>query len=412
MGKIYKKIKKCRICNSESLVKYLDLGNTPLANSLIEIKDKDKKELKFPLEVLYCKNCSLSQLSIVVDPKILFSEYVYRSSISRTFQEHCAEMAEKTAKLIDGSNNLVVDIASNDGCLLQQFKKNGFDVLGVEPAANIAKIANTSGIETICSFWSIETAKKIIEKHGKAKVITATNVFAHVDDLHAFLNAVNMLLHDNGIFIVEVPYLGDLLAKNEFDTIYHEHLSYFLAKPLERLYSSHNLKIFRIEKHAIHGGSIRLLASKNNSYDEKNVKEFLKSEAKQKLYELKTYQNFESKVKNIKREILKLLLSLREKNKKIIAYGASAKGNTLLNYCGISNKYINFIVDDTPEKQHHLAPGSRIKIVDAGYINKEKPDYVLLLAWNFAKEIMQKTKASYKKKVKYIIPIPNVRIAR
>lgn len=411
MKQAYRRVKECRVCFSTNIVKYLDLGETPLANSLVDIKHRHKQESKFPLEVLYCKNCSLSQLSIVVNPKILFSRYVYHSSVSKTFQEHCAKMANKViAMLGTGKNKLVVDIASNDGCLLRQFKIRGFKTLGVEPAENIVKKANANGIGTICAFWGKDVAQKISEKNGKAKVITATNILAHVDDLNEFLKAVNLLLDEDGLFVIEVPYLGDLLTKNEFDTIYHEHLSYFLVKPLMRLYNGHGLKIFRIEKYPIHGGSIRILASKNAFEEDDSVQKFLESELNKKLYEMRTYQNFEIKVGEVKNKLQKLLTELRHKNKKIAAYGASAKGNTLLNYCGIDSRLVSFIIDDTPEKQNHLAPGSRISIVDASYLHKENPDYLLLLAWNFAKEIMQKTGLIYKRDVKYIIPIPSVKV--
>jgi len=417
MGKVYKSLKKCRICGSKDLYKYLDLGKTPLANHLIDIKNADKKEDTFPLEVLYCKNCSLSQLSIVVEPEVLFSYYPYRSSVSKSFRKHCAGMAAKAAKILGANekneNNLVVDIASNDGCLLQEFKKKNFRTIGVEPAKNLAKIAESNGIETINRFWSRKAAKSISAKHGKAKIIAATNVFAHADNLNEFMEGVEILLDNSGFFIVEVPYFHDLMTNNEFDTVYHEHLSYFLVRPLHKLYSNHNLSIVKIEKYPIHGGTIRVYASKSpkaNLNISKSVEKFLDFEEKEGMYKLKSYDKLGSMAQKIKKELLAALKKLKEEGKKTAAYGASAKGNTLLNYCGIDSKLVEFIVDDTPEKQNHLAPGSRIKIVDAGFLEKEKPDYLLLLAWNFAKEIMQKTRMHYKRKVRYIIPIPRVRI--
>ncbi len=413
MKQIYRNVKKCRICSAKNMVKYLDLGKMPLTNLLVEPKNKNKPELKFPLDILYCKNCSLSQLSIVVNPEILFSKYVYRSSIPKTFQDHCAQIADKASEIVNpGRNKLVIDIASNDGCLLYQFKNKGFEVIGVEPAENIAKIANANGLKTICSFWDIETSNKILQRYGKARIITATNVLAHVDDLNTFLKAVGILLDEDGIFIVEVPYLYDILSKSEFDTVYHEHLSYFLVSPLKKLYDNNKLKIFRIEKYPIHGGSIRIYSSKKFFEEDDSVKEFLKFELDKKLYEIKTYKSFEIKVKKVKNELIKLLIELKRKNKKIAAYGASAKGNTLLNYCCIDSKLVDFIADDTPEKQGKLAPGSKIRIVDSSYLNKEKPDYILLLAWNFSEEIMRKTNDIYRRKVKYIIPIPSVKIVQ
>lgn len=411
---LYKRLVKCRICCSKDLVKYLDLGKMPLANRLIRPGNINKKEENFPLEVLYCKNCSLSQLSVSVSPKVLFSYYPYRSSISNVFRKHCAGMSNKIRSILKTKRNeLIVDIASNDGCLLQEFRKKNFRTLGIEPAKNLAKIAEEDGIETVNSFWNEETAKKILSNHGKAQAIIATNVLAHVDNLSEFIGAVGILLSDDGLFVVEVPYLHDLIAKNEFDTIYHEHLSYFLVKPLQKLYNDHNLGIVNIEKYPIHGGTIRIYASKNTldkQKPSKSASEFLNFEKKEKMYSLETYHKLENRVKKTKKNLLKTLRNLKGKGKKIAAYGASAKGNTLLNYCGIDNRLISFIVDDTPEKQNHLAPGSRIKIVDQSYLEKYKPDYLLLLAWNFAKEIMEKTNKSYKKRIRYIIPVPNVKI--
>ena len=412
--KVYKSLDECRVCGSKELRKYLDLGKTPLANHLIDLKETDKKQEVFPLQVLYCKNCSLSQLSIVVNPKILFSYYPYRSSISGIFRRHCAEMAARAIEISNTDiNDLVVDIASNDGCLLQEFKKRNFKTVGIEPAKNLAKIAESKGVETINSFWSRKTAKNIFAKHGKAKIIVATNVFAHVDDLNEFMEGVKILLDNNGFFIVEVPYFYDLMTNNEFDTVYHEHLSYFLVKPLQQLYKKHNFAIASIEKYRIHGGTIRVYASKSpkvNFNINKSAKEFLDFEKKEKMYMLETYQKLEGSAKKIKKDLVETLTKLNKDGKKIAAYGASAKGNTLLNYCGIGNKLISFIVDDTPEKQNHLAPGSRIKIVDSSLIEKENPDYLLLLAWNFSKEIMEKTKNFRSKGGRYIIPIPNVKI--
>ena len=411
MKDVYIRMEKCRICNSKNLVKYLDLGRTPLANSLIEPGDKNNKEINYPLEVLYCEDCYLSQLSIVVNPEILFSRYIYRSSISKTFQAHCTEMVEKIIERMEPNEcGLVVDIASNDGCLLQKFRNSGFKTLGIEPAKNLTDIANSKGIETICSFWNRKTANKILKKHGGARIITATNVLAHVDNLNEFLIAVKILLEKNGLFVVEVPYLYDLLTKNEFDTIYHEHLSYFLIKPLKKLYEKFGLSIISIKKYPIHGGSLRIYASKDRLNADKSIRNFIDLENKENLYDGKTYKNFNKRVKKVKKDLLELLKELKNKNKKIAAYGASAKGNTLLNYCSIDEKLISFIIDDTPEKQNNFAPGSRIKIVDASYLEKEKPDYLLLLAWNFTKEIKQKTKKVYKRKIKYIIPIPTVRV--
>ena len=409
MDNLYKKINKCRICGSKDLMKYLDLGKTPLANSLLR-KDETEAEKLFPLEVLYCKECSLSQLSVVVDPKMLFSNYVYHSSVSKTFREHCSEMAERMLQFFENpGNELVVDIASNDGCLLKEFKSRNFKVVGVEPAKNIAEIANSSGIETLQSFWNEDSAKKISREHGKASIITATNVFAHVDDLNDFLKNVRSLLDEDGFFIVEVPYMLDLLSRNEFDTVYHEHLSYFLVKPLKILFERNKMKIISIEKHDIHGGSLRIY-SKKIGMEEESVQIFLDHERREGLHDTKSYADFQARVNSLREDLLSLLNELKNKGEKIAAYGASAKGNTLLNFCKIDTKILEFIVDDTPKKQGMLAPGSRIPIKDASFLESEKPGYVILLAWNFSSEIMKKTEDCRSWGMKYIVPIPKVEI--
>ena len=227
---MYKKLLSCRICGSKKLSKYLNLGEMPLANSLIRPEKKDQKEPVFPLEVLFCENCSLSQLSIVVDPKILFWGYVYRSSISKTFQNHCRQMAVDLKKILKQDNPFILDIASNDGCLLKEFKKEGYKVVGVEPATNLAEIAIKNGIHTISSFWNDKTASKIVKELGKPEVITATNVLAHVDDINSFVNSLKIILNDDNFFVMEVPTVANIIEKNEFDTIYNEQLSYFLLK--------------------------------------------------------------------------------------------------------------------------------------------------------------------------------------
>lgn len=413
MGALYHTLEMCRVCGSRDFLAYLDLGKTPLANSFLE-PGKEDEEKTFPLKVIYCRKCSLSQLSIVVDPNTLFSHYVYRSSISKTFEQHCLRMAHDVASLIPPTaDSLAVDIASNDGCLLKQFKKTGYRVLGIEPAANIAALANNGGIETILSFWGKDVAQEIIRTKGKAAVITATNVFAHVDDLQSFLQAVVTALDDNGLFIVEVPYLYHLLSRNEFDTVYHEHLSYFLVKPLHILYQRNNLTIVRIEQHPIHGGSLRIFAMKAASkafavHD--SVNRMLEFEEKNGLYVEKTYLDFAGRVKEMKQEMKNLLQELKSQGKTIAGYGAPAKGNTLLNYFGIGHDLVSFIADDTPEKQGKLTPGTRIPISGAHKLQEEKPDYILLLAWNVAQELMKKTPFHRERGGKYIIPIPRTQI--
>lgn len=408
------KVEECRICGSKELEKYLSLGSIPLANNLVEV-DKTDSDLFFPLEVLFCKKCFLSQLSIVVDPELLFSDYAYRTSISSTFQKHFASMAEDVKKIFpETQNSLVVDIASNDGCMLQQFKKLGFKVLGIDPAVNLAKIAEEQGIPTLVEFWNTKIAEKVVSQQGKAEVVAASNVFAHVHDVHHFLKGVKTVLDEDGIFIAEFPYALHLIEKNEFDTIYHEHLSYFLVKPLIELFESEGLKIFDVHEIPIHGGSLRIFSKhKENEKiktEERNINSFLQKEKEKNLYELNTYIDFAHKCMELKIAFLQLLAKLKKEKKKIAGYGAAAKAGTLLNYCGIGTNYIDFIVDDAETKQHKAFAGNRVPIVPSSILEKEKPDYIVLFAWTIAKELIEKTKKQ--QQGKYIIPMPYPRIVK
>ncbi len=412
MSKDIKLVESCRICENKSLIKYLDLGNTPLANAIITKDDLKKEEKTYPLEVIYCPDCHLSQLSIVVNPKIMFSDYPYRSSISKTFTEHCKEIANICHHTFSiKEQDLIVDIASNDGCLLQEFKANRHRVLGIDPATNLAKLANSQGIETINAFWNKEIAEQILQKKGHAKIIIATNVFAHVDNLNEFTTGIKILLDKDGVFIIEAPHALNLIKNTEFDTIYHEHLSYLLVSPLKKLFERHDMKIFRADETPIHGGSIRIFVCHNNSKhtEDESVNRITEKERNANLYNIEGYKNFSKRVEKIKSDLTTFIEESKNKNKTIAAYGASAKGNTLLNYCKIKSDSVKFIADDTPEKQNHYAPGSHIPIVDSGQITIQQPDYLLLLAWNFAKELMKKTTEFEKNGGKYLIPIPEVK---
>lgn len=410
----YRTLKTCRSCKGNNLTPYLDLGIVPLANGLIKPENKEKTESKFPLIVCYCKDCSLSQLNIVVDPEILFRDYFYMSSISDTFKSHCNSVANDLTKLLNlGKNDLVVDIASNDGCLLQEFKKMNIKTLGVEPAVNLSNLAISNGIDTLNYFWNNDTAIKIAKDYGGAKVITAFNVFAHVDDIHNFIQNVNIALCDDGILVIQVPYLVDFLEKHEFDTVYHEHLSYFLLKPLKYILEENGMKIINVKKFAIHGGTLEIRAVKNSEKNKNlnsNVDDFLIIEKNLGYYDEKLYLNFSNEVKNIKKNLVELVCDLSNQGKKIAAFAASAKGNTLLNYCNIDSNSIKYIVDETPIKQGLLTPGGHIPIVSMVNLENDHPDYLLVLSWNFIEEIMVKTIQFKNHGGKYIIPIPKIQI--
>jgi len=383
----------------------------PLANRLIK-ENEAFNEKKYPLEMMFCEDCSFSQLSIVVNPEILFRNYVYRSSISNTFKHHCEMLSDELNSGIVDRGDLVLDIASNDGCLLRPFKEKGNKVLGVDPAVNLAEIANKSGIETLPRFWEKDLAKEILEKYGPAKIVTAFNVFAHVDDVHSFVDGVKILLSKDGYFIIEAPHLYNLIEKIEFDTVYHEHLSYLLVKPLNKLMKEHHMRIAKTKRFEIHGGCIRLYIEhegKENSSDGSTQK-IINEEKEAGLYETDVYMNLNESVKKLKKDLVSKLLELKSAGKKISAFGASAKGNTLLNYCGIGNNIIDCIFDDTPEKQGKITPGVHIPIINGRELMKKRSDYLLLLAWNFVDEIMEKTRNYREFGGKYIIPVPNLKI--
>lgn len=409
----YQFVQKCRVCGHENLVSYLDLGETPLANALINKSETNSEEEQYPLNVVYCSECYFSQIDTIVHPDVLFKNYVYRSAISNYFQEHCEELAEE---LNDngsiGKGQLIVDIASNDGTLLAKFKKRDNRILGIEPALNIADVANRDGIETISEYWTPAIARKIIDKYGHAKIITALNVFAHVNDIHSFVEGAKILLDKDGYLIIESPHLLKLIEKAEFDTVYHEHLSYLSVKPLKKLMEMHGLRLARIKEFDIHGGSIRLYIEHKEKKDtsDDSVHRIIAKEEAGGLYSPIAYTEFQKKVKKIKEELMTALFEIKKQGKTVAGFGASAKGNTLLNYCGIGPDIVKYIIDDTPEKQDKMTPGKRIPILSRETLIRDKPDYLLLLAWNFAKEIMEKTKDYKELGGRYIVPIPELKI--
>lgn len=422
----YKEVKRCRVCGSRKLRKYLDLGKLPLANCLLSSpKEKFKK---YPLQVLFCEECSLSQLSIVVDPSILYSNYPYHSSVSSTFKRHCFEMAKSIKamfthpKTYDGwdgpqpnpsygkpiENLIALDIASNDGCALEQFKANGFNVVGVEPSENLAREANLKGLRTHCEFWG----EKELGWITPVDVITASNVLAHVDSVYHFLLFAKKKLraYSNGFIVIEVPYLKNLIEDNQFDTIYHEHLSYFLLKPLVLLFDQCWFKVFKVEEHPIHGGSLRVFATPYEREADASVQAFLNLEEDLGLYSFKTYKDFSKQAERIKSDFLDALNFIKNQGKKVMGYGASAKGATLLNYCGVNSSHIQSIVDDTKEKQGKIIPGAGIPVVSGDNFDTNHPDYISIMAWNFSDELIRKTESHKLRGGKYIIPIPEVTI--
>ena len=402
---------RCRICGSPKLDKFLSLGPSPLANNFLRVDQLNKKELYYPLDVYFCNKCFLVQLLDIVPPEVMFKEYAYMTSASKPMQLHFAGLVKDVVNNFKVSeDSLVVDIGSNDGTLLQYFSKMGLRILGVEPASNIAQIAKKRGITTINKFFNKECAINIYKKYGFADIILATNVFAHVDNLENILNGINYLLSKDGVFVIEVPYLINLLDNIEFDTIYHEHLSYFSIYPLVYLFRKFGMEIVSIKQIPIHGGSIRIFVQKLAKKQSQNVTKFLLIEQNAEFDSLKTYTKFAKKVALVRERLIKLLKTLKNKKVRITGYGATAKGNTLLNYCKIGPDILDYISDTTPYKQGCYTPGMHIPIFQEEKFHRDPPNYTLLLAWNYADAILQKEQKYRQKGGKFILPLPDPKI--
>jgi len=384
---------KCRFCSSQLKYTFVVLGASPLANSYIESEQLHKMEPFFPLNVYVCDKCFLVQGEEVETPENLFSDYAYFSSYSGTWLKHASAYVDKMIALF-GAENLsnVVEIASNDGYLLQYFVKKGIPVLGIEPAENVAQVAIAKGIPTEVRFFGEEVAKELEDEGKSADLLLGNNVLAHVPDLNGFVAGLKILLKPHGVITMEFPHLMQLIDNVLFDTIYHEHFSYFSFITVERVFAAHGLVIFDVERFSIHGGSLRIYAGHEEDDTmkiSKRVSELRQSEMGAHYTKIETYLSFEEKVKAIKRETLKFLIEAKEEGKSIAGYGAPAKGNTLLNYCGISTDFIDYTVDKNPNKQGKYLPGSHIPIAAPEKIGETKPDYVVILPWNIREEVME-----------------------
>jgi len=395
----YKLQTECRVCHSKDLVTYIDLGRLPLSNNLA--KSPEEQPDTYPLQVLLCEKCGLSQLSVVVNPEILFSHYVYRSSINEGYVKHCRQMAVDLKKRYGlTSRSLMIDIAGNDGALLNEFKQEiGLKTINVDPATNLMPLCTKLGIPVYSKFWSTQVAQNI-SKAGKADLITATNVIAHVDDLYDFMNGIKVLLKSTGVFIVEFPYLLDFIEKGEFDTIYFEHLSYLSIKPLSILCEATGLRITDVEKQSIHGGSVRVHITHDN------VSKYFKDELN---LVFNDYIDFSLKASKTISHFRRNLHSLRQDGYTIAGFAASAKGNTLLNCAQITEEVMSYIIDETPEKIGMFSPGTGIPIVSLNTLAEAPSDYLVILSWNFADDIVKRcTSLGYTGD--FIIPIPEFKI--
>ncbi|MBU4311534.1 MAG: class I SAM-dependent methyltransferase, partial [Candidatus Omnitrophica bacterium] len=381
----------CRVCGSKKLHKFLSLGPIPLVNKFLGEEQLSSPEDFYPLDVYFCTNCYLVQLLDIVSPQVLFEEYAYLTGASEPMQIHFSKLADEVLENFKlNENSLVIDIGSNDGTLLQCFSKFGLQTLGIEPASNIAQLAEAKGIHTVTDFFDEGCAIKLRKEYGPANVILGTNIFAHVDNLESLMRGINCLLANDGVFIIEVPYLPNLLNNLEFDTIYHEHLSYFAVHPLVYLFRKFGMEILDVKQVPVHGGSIRVFVQRALKQQSQNVDNLLLMERKAMLNSLKTYLKFAEEVVLVKEKLVQLLKTLKKEGAKITGYGAPAKGNVLLNYCKIGRDVLDYVTDTTPFKQGKYTPGTHIPVFPVKKFHEEPPDYALLLAWNYADEILQK----------------------
>ncbi|MDA1249845.1 MAG: class I SAM-dependent methyltransferase [Planctomycetota bacterium] len=403
----------CRACGKVGLTPVLSLGETPLANRLLTDEQLNEPEPAWPLELAWCPDCSLVQITETVPPETLFRDYAYFSSFSDTMVAHAKTIAQRlTSERELGEDSLVVEVASNDGYLLQWYREAGVPVLGIEPAQNIAKVATEErGIPTISEFFGKVLATQLAADGQHADIIHANNVLAHVADLNGVVAGFRAMLKPNGVAVVECPYLKDLIDHVEFDTIYHEHLCYFSLTALDRLFRSHDLEIVHVERLAIHGGSIRIHAMPLGAEPIRESVKALLAEEAEWVDDAASYASFGQRVEKLRDDLVGLLDRLKSENKRVAVYGASAKGSTLLNFFGIGKDQIDYVVDRSTVKQGHYTPGTHLKIYDPERLSEDQPDYCLLLTWNFAEEILQQQKKYRDQGGKFIIPIPEVRVA-
>lgn len=407
----------CRACNNELKKPFLSLGNSPLSNAFLSEEELNKMEPYYPLNVYVCERCFLVQLEEFESPENIFStNYAYFSSYSESWLQHCKDYTEMMISRFGvDKNSFVVEIGSNDGYLLQYFKQHDIPVLGVEPASNTAEVAIKKGIPTDITFFNTSYAKKMKEVGKLADLIIGNNVLAHNPNLNDFVEGLRIALKPNGVITMEFPHLLRLIEENQFDTIYHEHFSYFSFHTVKKLFEFHQLELFDVEEIPTHGGSLRIYAKCKGATSEQlavssNVENLLEKEKVAGLLDLKTYYDFGKKVEATKRELLQFLIQAKNEGKKIVGYGAPAKGNTLLNYCGIRCDFLDYTVDRNPHKQNKYLPGTHIPIKHPDKIKEDKPDYVLILPWNIKDEIIDQMAFIREWGGKFVVPIPKVSV--
>jgi hypothetical protein len=406
----------CRSCGATRLSHILSLGHTPLANALLDKDQLRESEPLYPLELVFCSRCTLVQITETVPPEELFGEYPYFSSSSDVMLQHAKELAARSIRAYRlNHKSLVAEAASNDGYLLQYYKEANIPVLGIEPAVNVARVAKEErGILTLHEFFGEPLARQLTERGEKADVVHANNVLAHVTELNGFVCGLRLLLKYDGVAIVEVPYVKEMIDQREFDTIYHEHLCYFSLTALNNLFERHGLSIEDVEQIPIHGGSLRVFVGNKGIRPQEDrppsVARLLQEEKEWGVEQEDFYRGLDAEVERLRDELVSLLRDLKARGETIAVYGASAKGSTLLNYFGIGKETLDFVVDRSTVKQGHYTPGTHLPIYAPEKLSEVMPAYVLLLTWNFAEEIMAQQKAYRRRGGHFIIPIPEVEV--
>ena len=405
---------RCRFCGTGLYHTFVDLGMSPLCESYVSADQLNHMESFYPLHVYVCEKCFLVQLEEYVAPESIFTEYAYFSSYSTSWLQHCKNY---TLQMIErfklDQNNFVVEVASNDGYLLQYFVEHGIPCLGIEPSVNVAKVAIERGIPTLIEFFGEESAHRLVREGKQADLIAGNNVLAQVPDLNDFVAGLKILLKPTGVITIEFPHLMQLMKENQFDTIYHEHFSYFSFVSVEKIFAAHGLVLFDVEELPTHGGSLRIFACHNADLSkdiDQRVIELRNREIQAGFLKLENYLKFDNQVKETKRKLLEFLIEIKSQGKSIAGYGAPGKGNTLLNYCGIRTDFVDYTVDRNPYKQGKFLPGTHIPIFAPEKISETKPDYLLILPWNLKDEIIKQNKFIREWGGQFIVLIPEVKV--
>lgn len=405
---------KCRFCKTELKDLFIDLVNAPASNSFLTLENLQEPEVFYPLKVFTCHNCFLVQIEEYKKSGDIFNnEYLYFSSFSKSWLDHAKKYADTMVnRLRLNEHSRVIELASNDGYLLQYFKEKNIPVLGVEPTKNTAEVAREKGIESINDFFGSRLAKEMLQKNIGADLLLGNNVLAHVPDIVDFVAGMKMILKDGGVITMEFPHLMQLVDNNQFDTIYHEHFSYLSFFTVKQIFESQGLQLFDVEEIPTHGGSIRIYAKHKNDSREisSNVNALLAKEKQKGMTGSSYYRNFNEKALKVKLELLNFLIKQKELNKTVAAYGAAAKGNTMLNYCGVKNDLIKYVVDANPHKQNKFLPASHIPVVTEDFLKNDKPDYVIILPWNLKEEISGQLNYIKNWDAKFVTAIPGLEI--